>query len=190
MRGSGDAGAILLVDRATVPAPHDVPRALRCASTRSAPAQTCVEALVHPRRERLRARREGTVSTGTRFRRRLSEPARGLSDGSSTARRPPSPQVRKHPLRARTDVCGGSRSPKLYPRDGALRALSPKVNQSFVHIFSDAEPVLLHLLAWEASPDGRSVAGSRVESLRRPSNGFTTLISSRARNIDQVESHW
>ena len=146
-RGSGDAGAIILVDRATVPAQHDVPRALRYASTRSAPAQTCVEALVHPRRERLRARREGTVSTVARFRRRLSEPARGPSDGSTTARCPPSPQVRKHPLRARTNVCGGSRSPKLYPRDGALRALSPKVNQSFVHIFSDAERVLLHLLA-------------------------------------------
>ena len=47
LRGSSDAGAILLVDQATVPPPHDVYRAGRCASTRSAPAQTCVEGLVH-----------------------------------------------------------------------------------------------------------------------------------------------
>jgi hypothetical protein len=47
LRGSSDAGAILLVDQATVPPPHDGSRAGRCASTRSAPAQTCVEALVH-----------------------------------------------------------------------------------------------------------------------------------------------
>ena len=67
LRGSGDAGAIFLVDRATVPPPHDVSRAVRCASTRSAPAQTCVEALVHPRRERSTPRRGGLVSTVTRF---------------------------------------------------------------------------------------------------------------------------